>query len=422
MPQVGCDRRRPLTSGLGERGAISCGMRLSIPDDSEELQRALRVSQAVNRVRQLPTVFLANPLLAAFLAASFWERADHAALVAFVATMVILWIPAMLSWRRLRGLERPADVSPQNESRAVYFSITAGITWGIAAAMLFPTGGVDERTALVVLLSGLCAGSVAFFSSSPVVSMAFYLPFMLPTLVQVIRHDTAAVPVLPATVGVFILSALLFTKTSWRLFVEQVRVLVERDRALEVARASEIRLAQSLSRMSDLAMVDELTGLKNRRAFFDDADSSIAMSRRRKQPVAVALLDLDHFKHVNDSKGHAIGDVVLQVIAKRITDTLREEQMVGRIGGEEFVVLLPDTTPTQALSAIERVRKIVGGTPIETPAGPVHVTISGGIAPLGDDDLVETAIDHADKAMYRAKSLGRDRVEVFGVLDPAGGA
>jgi diguanylate cyclase (GGDEF)-like protein len=136
--------------------------------------------------------------------------------------------------------------------------------------------------------------------------------------------------------------------------------------------------------------------------------------------VAVALLDLDHFKTVNDTKGHAIGDCVLKAVAERITETLREEQIVGRIGGEEFVVLLPDTTPQQALSAIERVRRSVA-QPIDTPAGPVSVTLSGGIAPLGEKELVEAAIDHADKAMYRAKSLGRDRVEVYGVFDPAVG-
>ncbi len=396
-------------------------MRLPIENDSEELQRALRVSQAVIRVRQLPTVFVANPLVAAFVTAAYWDRVSQMALVLFLSVMVVLWIPAMLSWRRLRHRAAPEDVSAQNETRAIYFSVTAGILWGVATAWLYAAGGLEERTALVVLLSGLCAGSVAFFSSSPVASMAYFLPFTLPLFVQVLRYDRAAIPVLPAAVGVFILCALLFTRTSWRQFVENVRVIVERNRALEEARASEIQLELALSRMSDLAMVDELTGLKNRRAFFDDADPAIAMSRRRQQPVAVALLDLDHFKRVNDTKGHAIGDCVLKEVAERITATLREEQMVGRIGGEEFVVLLPDTTAGQALSALERVRKVVGGTPVDTPAGPVSVTISGGIAPLGEHELVESAIDHADKAMYRAKSLGRDRVEVFGVFDPAVG-
>lgn len=395
-------------------------MRLTIPDDSEALQRAIRVSQAVNRVRQLPTVFVANPVLAMFIAVAYWDHADRTWLVALIAVMVTLFMPALLSWRRLRGRPRPADVSTQNEVRALLFSASAGVIWGIAAWMLFPLGGPDERATLVMMMAGLTGGAVSFFSSSPVASMAFFVPFMAPLFVQSIRYAVGSQPVLPSAIGVFILVALLFTKTSWRQFVETVRILVERDRALDEAKASGIQLELALSRMQDLAMVDELTGLKNRRAFFDDADPAIAMSRRRGKPVTVALLDLDHFKLVNDTHGHAVGDVVLKVVAERIVDTFRGEQIVGRMGGEEFVVLLPDTTPTQALSAVERVRRAVGGVPVKVPGGPeVTVTLSGGIALLREGELVETAIDHADKAMYRAKGLGRDRVEVFGVFEPA---
>lgn len=393
-------------------------MQLPIPDDSEALQRAIRVSQAVNRVRQLPTVIVANPLLAAFVVAAFWGSAESSDLLIFFVAMVLIWIPALVSWLRLHGMPRPTDVSKSSHRRAVLFSIVAGLVWAVAAFLLFPEANSSERATLVMLLTGLCAGSVAFFSSSPVASMGFYIPFMLTLFVQAVRFDPSPQPVLPAAIGVFILCAILFTRTTFRQFVEGVRVVVQRDRALEEARAIEKQLERALSRMSDLAMVDELTGLKNRRAFFDDAEPSIAANRRRKQPIAVALLDLDHFKVVNDTWGHAIGDQVLQAIAKRITDTLREEQLVGRIGGEEFVVLLPETTAQQALFGLERVRRAIGETPVMTTVGPVPVTISGGIAPLRENERFETAIDHADKAMYRAKSLGRDRVEVFGSLDP----
>jgi len=208
-----------------------------------------------------------------------------------------------------------------------------------------------------------------------------------------------------------------FTRTAWEEFVASVRLLVERDQALAESKASSKQLAQALSRMQDLAMVDELTGLKNRRAFFDDAEPAVAAARRRKQPIAVALLDLDFFKDVNDTYVHAVGDVVLKEVARRITSTLREEQIVGRLGGEEFVALLPDTTPAQALIAIERVRKAIGATQIPLPGGgpAITVTVSGGIAPVLEDEGLEAVIDLADKAMYRAKGLGRDRVEVFGV-------
>jgi diguanylate cyclase (GGDEF)-like protein len=390
-------------------------MQLPIPQHSDALLRAIRVSQAVNRVRQMPTVFMANPLLAAFIALAFWERADGMALVIFVAVMVVLWTPAALSWRRLRTLPRPADVSPRNELRALIFSTIAGLLWAIAAWVLYPVGGTEEKAMLVMMMSGLCAGSVAFFSSSPVASMLFFLPLMSALMVQVVRYDTAAQPVLPTAVGVFTLCALLFTRTSWFQFVENVRVLVERDEALKAASANRGELEATLAQMQDLAMVDQLTGLKNRRAFFDDAEPSISASRRRGQPVAVAVIDLDHFKAVNDTHGHAVGDVALKEAARRISESAREEHVVGRFGGEEFVMLLPFTTAQQALNALERVRKEMSREPIQVPGGPaLTITMSAGIAALEPEMPIAVAIDHADKAMYRAKHLGRDRVEVYG--------
>ena len=391
-------------------------MPFSIPGHTEALARAIRVSQAVNRVRHLPTVFVASPLLATFTVLAYWERANHAALLAFAAVTVLLWTPTALSWRRLRNRPRPADVSPGNEVRALIFSVIAGLLWAVVAWTLYPLGSTEERAMLVIMMTGLCAGSVAFFSSSPTASIAFYLPFMMTLLAQVLRYDTATLPVLPAAVGLFVLCALLFTRTSWYQFVDNVRVYVERDEALKAARANKTELEATLAQMQDLAMVDPLTGLKNRRAFFDECEAAIAASRRRDQPIAVAVLDLDHFKLVNDTYGHAVGDVVLKEAARRIEVGTREEHIVGRFGGEEFVVLLPFTTPQQALVALERVRKAVGTVPVDIPGGePVNLTISGGIAPLEPDMPIVVAIDHADKAMYRAKALGRDRVEVFGL-------
>lgn len=394
-------------------------MIFAVRNDSEALRRELRVSQAVARVRQLPTVFLANPLLAAFVAVVYWEHANRTVLVIFVSSMAVLWVPAVLSWRRLRHRAKPARVSAGNERRAMIFSGTAGALWAFAAAALFPVGGPAEQAALVMLLAGLCAGSVAFFSSSPAASIAFYLPFMLTLFVQAVTF-TPDGGVLPAAIGMFIACALLFTRTSWHQFVENVRVLVDRDRLLQEAKESGVQLELMLNRMSDLAMVDELTGLKNRRSFFDAIESVIAASRRRGKPVAVALLDIDHFKDVNDTYGHSAGDSVLRDIAKRIEDTLRQEQIVGRVGGDEFVVLLPDTTPSQALVAIERVRKAIGDRQMDVPgAEPVFVTVCGGISSLADGMPVTLAIQQADKAMYRAKALGRNRVEVFGEVEDA---
>ena len=393
-------------------------MKFTIPNPTEALLRELRVSQAVARVQHLPTVVVANPLLAVLLAVVYWDKVFRTLLVVFVLATVVLWTPPALGWRRLRHRARPARVSAGNERRATIFSFAAGLLWALAAFALFPAGGPEERAALVMLMAGLCAGSISFFSSSPLASMAFFLPFMLTLFGQALTFTSLRSPVLPLAIAVFIVCALIFTRTSWHQFVENVRVLVDRDRLLQEAKESGVQLELMLSRMSDLAMVDELTGLKNRRSFFDDIDPVIAGSRRRGKPIAIALLDLDHFKTVNDTHGHAIGDDVLREVARRIEDTLRQEQIVGRIGGEEFVVLLPDTSPQQALIALERVRKAIGEAAITVGNGAeVSITVSGGIAPLADGMTVPVALQQADKAMYRAKALGRNRVEVFGAVE-----
>jgi diguanylate cyclase (GGDEF)-like protein len=365
----------------------------------------------------MPMVFIANPLLALFLSLFFWTRARAELLIGILALMIVILTPAILSWQRLRFRARPEQVSAKNETRAIIFAVALGALWGVLVWILFPIANADERAMLVVFMIALTGGSVSFFSSSPLASLGFFLPYMSPLLVMTVRFDQTDLPTLSSVVAVFILTAMFFTRTAWEEFVASVRLLVERDQALAESKASSKQLAQALSRMQDLAMVDELTGLKNRRAFFDDAEPAVAAARRRKQPIAVALLDLDFFKDVNDTYGHAVGDVVLKEVARRITSTLREEQIVGRLGGEEFVALLPDTTPAQALIAIERVRKAIGASQIPLPGGgpAITVTVSGGIAPVLEDEGLESVIDLADKAMYRAKGLGRDRVEVFGV-------
>src|SRR5512145_835433 len=108
-------------------------MRFTIPNPSEALLREIRVSQAVSRVRQLPTVFAANPLLATFIAVVYWDHVFRTLLVLFVAAQFVLWTPAILSWRRLRHKARPARVSPGNERRAMIFSAAAGLLWAAAA-------------------------------------------------------------------------------------------------------------------------------------------------------------------------------------------------------------------------------------------------------------------------------------------------
>ncbi len=167
-----------------------------------------------------------------------------------------------------------------------------------------------------------------------------------------------------------------------------------------------------------LAATDPLTGLPNRRAFLETAGRELAGAGRRNRPVALVMLDIDHFKRVNDRHGHAAGDEALRRVAETCRDSLRAGDLAGRLGGEEFCLLLPDTDLPAAAGVAERVRQTVAATPIPLPDGAVlHLTISLGVAiaqaPESPGALDDT-LGRADRALYRAKDNGRDRVELDG--------
>jgi diguanylate cyclase (GGDEF)-like protein len=159
-----------------------------------------------------------------------------------------------------------------------------------------------------------------------------------------------------------------------------------------------------------------LTHLGNRRHFEARLKEEAAYATRRKQPFSLVLLDLDHFKAINDTFGHEEGDRVLAHFAETLRSILRQEDAAFRYGGEEFVVLLRATGSAAALTAAERLRAALKGLPVELgdPSVEQVITFSAGVAAADDDNAFETAtlVTRADAALYRAKRSGRDRVEL----------
>lgn len=162
--------------------------------------------------------------------------------------------------------------------------------------------------------------------------------------------------------------------------------------------------------LEDMALRDSLTGALNRRALFQLGDSALAGCQRRGQPLSVLLLDLDHFKQINDLQGHHVGDLVLKHFADRVQGILRRPALLARYGGDEFVVVLPGTGPEDAEQVAERIRNGQAALP-EVPV--CHVSIGVASSVQGHHESLAALIQRADKGLYLAKNAGRNRVETI---------
>jgi diguanylate cyclase (GGDEF)-like protein len=162
-----------------------------------------------------------------------------------------------------------------------------------------------------------------------------------------------------------------------------------------------------------MATIDGLTGVLNRRRFLEIAAEELERARRYERPLSVIAIDLDHFKDVNDRLGHAAGDDVLVALARTLQEQTRRQDAVGRLGGEEFAIILPETPSETARTLAERMCAHLRSVPVTTSGEVLTVTASLGVAEVAPTDrVVEEVLQRADQALYRAKHRGRDRVEV----------
>jgi diguanylate cyclase len=187
----------------------------------------------------------------------------------------------------------------------------------------------------------------------------------------------------------------------------------------ERLRSQRNELEQALAQVRQLAGHDELTQLPNRRSMVEELERLHGRRRRGTSVDCVALIDIDHFKRVNDVHGHATGDAVLRGFAGLGTQVLRAGDRLGRWGGEEFLLLMPDTDLAAAEAALQRLRGELQQTTFGGPGLRFGVTFSAGLSPLRDGEPPERCIERADHAMYRAKQAGRDRTVVDGALAAA---
>lgn len=218
---------------------------------------------------------------------------------------------------------------------------------------------------------------------------------------------------LPALTGFFIAHRLqLLRRGQFALLLEAEQRNQELEREVERRKALEQELEQQ-------AATDPLTGLHNRRGYELLFEQELKRAQRLNAPLSVAILDLDRFKNLNDTYGHGAGDQVLKSLAREWSQRLRGPDILGRLGGEEFVVLMPDTAAPEAAEVMERLRRHTESVPRELGVATVAVTVTIGVTDLdAADDSFQDMIARADEALYRGKDQGRNQVVILRAGEP----
>jgi diguanylate cyclase (GGDEF)-like protein len=280
------------------------------------------------------------------------------------------------------------------ERRYVFSLMVSSLIWGIGALLVMPANSMLHQAITLFVLIGMAGGAVSMYSARYLMAIGAMASVLLPSTIWLYTQ--------PANEQLgMALGATLF-----------MAVLVRAAKVLANALQNNFQLSRELhaahAAADQQAKMDSLTGINNRRAFLDHGEQLIRYCERHELALSAMVMDLDHFKSINDSLGHLAGDTVLRHVGEIILTTLRRSDVCGRIGGEEFAVILPHTSENAALGIAEKLRKAIAETPIVCGERRLNITISIGVA-SGAYEL-GTLLAYADKAMYRAKAQGRNQV------------
>ncbi|MBQ0929748.1 GGDEF domain-containing protein [Ideonella sp. 4Y16] len=375
------------------------------PQDPDELRLELLRRSAH---RELAAIY-SSVLGVGLIVALQWTRAPAALLAAFVALRFASLLHNHWLARRLLRVQtlHQAGRLPLRLLAGVSF---AGVSWGLPVWMVadFPFDGRDlVMVVLPLVATVLMLITAAYWGQSMVV---FIAPMWLTIGARLAQESWTTAWPLFAGIAVLLAVVTIYGRQLHRQSCEGVAAELLSRRLSEDLQRANARLEAALQHAMNLATRDPLTGLLNRRAMVERIDAEGARLARQAQSAAVLLLDLDHFKLVNDAHGHAVGDEVLRQCARQMLTALRQEDLMARWGGEEFLAVLPGADRATALQAAQRMRAAVAATRLPSAPG-LRPTASIGWAIWSPPQSIDAAIAEADTGLYRAKSGGRDRVE-----------
>lgn len=372
---------------------------LEVPCDPDSLiAEQVRTDRLQQLFRQSVFAVAGSYVAAVMLCWMCWERFNHDAVVGWLSILTastVLRVTMFVAYFRSPDSER----TPQRWELKYWLSlvVSAGV-WGTGALVVMPADDLLSQALVMLFTVGMSVAAVSCYSAYRYMTLVSMALVLLPCSIWLLFQSAST------QVGMA-LSALIFAS----FVVSATRKLSEAlEQAFRLTR--EMERAHSISNYA--AQTDDLTGLNNRRAFFGGAQQLFSACRRDQRPLCALMLDMDHFKQINDTFGHQAGDSVLQQIGGVIKASFRACDLHGRMGGEEFAILLPDTAFEVALDIAEQVVQTIAGLKNE-PVQRMTASVGVAFTQPGDKDLYYL-MNRADEALYRAKALGRNQVAVAG--------
>ena len=347
--------------------------------------------------RQSFPAVLVSVITAVILSTILWTHVEQ--------TLLFTWLGCVLlsSAFRLALFISYYRTSPDSvsvlawEKPYVITLMISSIVWGIGCTWIIATVPASFQPIIYFFLIGMAGGAISVYSASRFMVLSTVIIVLLPSTIWLLLQNEM-LPVLMGLGGtLFLVSSIRATKVLSSALHQSFLLTHQLTEAKEAAEA--------------LAKIDILTGLNNRGSFTDLSEAQNRYCQRYKLPVSVILLDLDKFKNINDTRGHFAGDLALQHLAKLLLLSTRDSDICGRVGGEEFAILLPNTEAADAKKTAEKIRSSVANQPIKSPDGDFNITASFGIA-TGNQGI-EQLIKNADAAMYQAKEAGRNQVHHY---------
>ena len=369
-------------------------MRPSAPTTADHI----RAEQVRMLFQQAPPAQLLSIAAAGVVVWVLWNVGDRDLLRAWFTVITVVTLGRMFLAMAFQRRSPPSEAMPGWELAFLITLAIVSLAWGMGGWAIMPRSSVLHQAVVYFFLMGIAGGAVASYSAHAVASAISVCALMLPATVAFALQSAPELRAL-ALGGLLYLAAAIRSTRTFGFFMRRTFQL-------------SFELQQAYGRAREQARTDDLTKLANRRAFVELGRAALDQAKRYNRPLSLVLFDIDHFKRVNDSRGHAAGDEVLRRVAALVASAVRASDTAGRLGGEEFGVLLPETPLAEARLFAERLREGIRAQAITHDGAEMHVSCSFGVAQAGPQTTtLDGLLGAADAALYRAKQSGRDRVE-----------